>query len=462
MKDLREFINVLEEKGELLRVKEELEPRFEISGFLRILLESGNNKAVFFENVKGYQSPVVGNVLGTKRRLAYAFGVEEDEVGSVYLERRKKPVEPELVADGPVKEVKITRDVDILREIPVLTHHEGDAGPYLTSSIVITAKDPKTGTRGMGIHRMQVKGKNRLGVFIASPPLSLFLKEAEEKGRPLEVAVVNGVDPITFFASVIFAPQGEDKFAIAGALRGEPVRLVKCETVDLEVPAEAEFVLEGEIKPGVREQEGPFGESTGYYLTFQNPVIEVKAITRRKEPIYHALLPFSAEDTTLFDFAWEMEHLRVLQQSFPSVKKVHFEGNGAVMVVQMQKQRDEEPRELIEHVFQWPADKVIIVVDEDVNPYNWSEVMWAISTRTRPHEDVIVGKDLPGLMIDPTCPGGEISEKSFFTMVPKSSKLGIDATKPIAEREKFKKVDVPPEVRRRLKGLLNRYLGLSP
>lgn len=456
MKDLRKFMKVLEANNELLRVTEELEPRFEIAAFMRILLEKENDAAVFFENVKGYRSSIAGNILGTKKRLAYAFGVKEEDLGEAYLKRRANLIEPELVDDGPVKEVKILQDADILQELPVLTHHEKDAGPYFTCSTVV-AKDPETGIRGIGLHRIQVKGKDKLGIFLATPPLSRFLAKAEELGKPLEIAIVNGVDPISFFSSVVWAPEGEDKFAIAGGLAERPLQLVKCETVDLEVPAHAEFVLEGHITPGVREEEGPFGESTGYYLTYHNPVITVKAITRKKEPLYHALLPFSPEEGVLLDFSWEMDNLEATRKEFPFVRKVHMTELGMVMKVQIKKDSEENARQIIDYFFNHPFVKVVIVVDEDVNISNLNDVLWAIATRTKPLKDVVVKGDLPGLMIDPTTPGGEFTSDSLHMMVPKTSKLGIDATKPLAEKAKFEKVDMPKDIRVKIEKMARKY-----
>jgi len=456
MKDLREFLTVLEEKNELLRVKEELETRFEIAAFMRILIERGNDSAVLFENVKGHGSPVAGNILGTKKRLAYAFGVTEQELGETYLERRVKPMEPQVVKDGPVKEVIITKDADILKELPVLIHHEKDAGPYFTCSTAV-AKDPETGERGVGLHRIQVKGKDKLGIFLATPPLSRFLAKAEKSGKPLEIAIVNGVDPITFFGSVVWAPGGEDKFAIASGLAERPLQLVKCETVDLEVPAHAEFVLEGHITPGEREEEGPFGESTGYYLAYNNPVINVKAITRRKKPLYHALLPFSPEEGVLLDFSWEMDNLKATRKEFPCIRKVHMTELGMVAKVQIQKDHEENSRQIIDYFFNQPFVKLVIVVDEDVNIYNTNEVLWAVATRTKPLDDVVVKGDLPGLMIDPTTPGGEFSPEHLHMIVPRTSKLGIDATKPLQNKESFEKVDLPGNVRVKIGEIVKKY-----
>ena len=343
-------------------------------------------------------------------------------------------------------------------ELPVLTHHEKDAGPYFTCSTVV-AKDPETGIRGVGLHRIQVKGKDKLGIFLATPPLSNFLAKAEELGKPLEIAIVNGVDPVTFFSSVVWAPGGEDKFAIAGGLAGRPLQLIKCETVDLEVPANAEFVLEGQIAPGIREEEGPFGESTGYYLTYQNPVININAITRRKDPLYHALLPFSPEEGVLLDFSWEMDNLEATRKEFPCIRKVHMTELGMVAKVQIQKDNEENGRQIIDYFFNQPFVKLVIIVDEDVNIHNTNEVLWAVATRTKPLEDVVVKGDLPGLMIDPTTPGGEFTPDSLHMMVPKTSKLGIDATKPLDEKERFEKVDVPGDVRVKIEEIAKKYTG---
>lgn len=459
MRDLRDFMNVLEQNGELVRVKEELDPRFEITAFLRLMLERGKDDAAFFERVKGSRFPMIGNVLGTKKRLAYAFDVNEEEVGHAYIERRGRPIEPQVISNGPVKEMKILQDVDILKEIPVLTNHAGDAGPYFTCATVV-ARDPDTGMLGMGIHRVQVKDKDRVGIFLASPPLSRFFARAEELGQPLEIAIVNGADPVTFFASVIWAPESVDKFAIAGGLAERPVQLVKCETVDLEVPAYAEFVLEGHLIPGEREKEGPFGESTGYYLAYDNPVGLIKAITRRKEPIYHALLPFSPEEAILLDFSWEMDNLVAMKKEFPFVRKVHLTVLGMVMIVQIEKEDEGNGRRIIDHFFEQPFVKMVVVVDEDIDVYNLHEVLWAVSTRIRPSEDVLIKGDLPGLMLDPTTPGGEFSPEFFHTMVPKTSKLGIDATKPLKGKELFEKVNMPGDVRAKIEEIVDRCLSL--
>lgn len=457
--DLRRFIEKLKSLNDLIVIEEELSTVHEIPGVMKYI-DKYSGSAVLFNRVGGYDIPIIGNILGKKRRLAIALGVSESEIVGKYLNSRKKPIKPVVLDTGPVKEVEILKDINITKTMPVLTHHEKDAGPYFTCAVTI-AKDPETGIRGMGIHRIQVKDKDTIGIFLASPPLSHFLTKAEAKGVPLEIAIVIGIDPITFFSSVIFAPSGIDKLEIAGGLAGRPVELVKCRTIDLEVPAHAEFVLEGYIIPGERQKEGPFGESTGYYLTYNNPVAKIKAITHRRNPIYHALMPFSSEESILLDFIWELDKMEELQKSFPFVEKVHFTNMGLVAVVQIKKKGEKDGSDIIQHLFHHPFIKLIIVVDDDIDPYDLKEVEWAIATRVQPDQDILIQSNLPGLIIDPSTSGGEVSPEFFSFLIPKTSKMGIDATKPLGEYERYEKIDVPEKAKSKIKPIIERYLGIQ-
>jgi 2,5-furandicarboxylate decarboxylase 1 len=361
------------------------------------------------------------------------------------------------VADtAPVKDVEILRDIDILKTMPVLTHYTRDASPYFTCAITI-ARDPDTGIQGMGIHRIQVKDQNTLGIFLATPPLSSFLAKTEAKREPLEIAVVIGVDPVTFFASVVWAPAGIDKFEIAGGLRGKPIELVKCSTVDLEVPAYAEFVLEGKIIPGERQPEGPFGESTGYYFSNKSPVAKITAITHRRDAIYQSLVPFSGEEMVLLELGWEMKHLPELKNIHSFVRKIHFTNMLIVAIVQIKKTSDEDSRKIIEELWGNPFIKIVIVVDEDIDPYDAEDVSWAIATRVRPDRDVVMKADLPGLPIDPSADELDIIAE-FSLIACKTSKLGIDATKTLKELDRFERTDVPENVKRRISHLVLKYV----
>lgn len=458
-KNLRDFLTYLEATGDLQKIEEALSPRHEIHAVLKYI-DKGEGPAVLFPNVKGYQIPVVGNLLGRRRRLAIAFGVKEDDLVNEYYRRRQQVYQPKVVANGPVKEVIIKSDIDITKVIPVLTHHSKDISPYFSSAVTI-AKDPETGVRGMGIHRIQVKDHNTLGIFLATPPLSEFLKKAEERDQPLDIAVVIGMDPLTFFASVIWAPPGLDKFDIAGALAQEPIELVKCSTVDIEVPAQAEFVLEGSILPNVRDTEGPFGESSGYYFTYQNPVAKVNAIMHRKDPIYQALCVWSEEESTLMDVGWAVDNLQPLREKFPNIKRIEFKEMGQLGIVQLDKKAENEPKEIIEHLLDAIFVKMVMVVDSDVNIYDQNELNWALISRTRSPQNLIIKPNMIGSMIDPSAVIEESTAKgklsNIKTHIAKVTKIGLDATKPLNELEKYEKVDISAEVKAGIAPIIMKY-----
>jgi 2,5-furandicarboxylate decarboxylase 1 len=443
--DLRDFIGYLEEEGELIRVKERLSACHEIPAAMKFIDQKWGS-AAFFEEIQGYDIPVIGNLLGNRKRLEMALSAEND-LTNHYLNRTNHPMKPVVLDNGPVKEVILGESFDILKSMPVLTHHEKDAGPYLTAAVTM-AKDPDTRVRGMGIHRIQIKGPNRVGILLASPPLSHFFKRFEERGKPMEVAIAIGMDPITFFSSVIWAPKGVDKFDLAGGLKGEAIELVKCESVDLEVPARADFVLEGRILPHKREKEGPFGESTGVYLTYENPIAEIDIITHRKNPIYHALMPFTGEESVLMGVSWEAENLRAIQRKFPQVVKAHISPlDFGKIIVQIDKKSDEDPKQVIDYVLELnPQNKSAVIIDTDVDIYNPKEVAWALSNRFQPDRDVIIRRDLPGSVIDPSA-----NERHY------TSKIGFDATRPLGKKEKFEKVRIPENVWSRVRKILEGY-----
>jgi 2,5-furandicarboxylate decarboxylase 1 len=445
--DLRSFILDLDETGEIVKIEEELSPSFEIAAALRYL-DRRIDKAILFSQVKGYTIPIVGNLFQSYRSIATALGIKESQkVIDEYWKRSSARIKPEIQKSGPVKEVTLKGDIDILNVMPVLTHHEKDAGPYFSSAVTI-ARDPQTGIRGMGIHRIQVKGKNKIGIFLGTPPLSRFLSLSDAKGTPLEIAIVIGMDPLTFLASITYAPEGIDKFDLAGGLRGKPVELVKGETVDIEVPRNAEFVMEGQILPGVRETEGPFGESGGAYLTVQNPVAHIHCVYHKKQPIYHALMPFNRENGIITNLVWEATQLDNIQRSFPAIKKVHFWGSvGEIAVVQIEKNADDDGPRIIKDLFNvLTRAKGIIVVDTDIDVQDPYDVEWAVFTRFQVDRDLFTIAGVPGSVLDPSTDGGL------------TSKWGLDATKPLQETGKYERIAPPTWAMEKVKTLLNSIL----
>ncbi|MFH0812711.1 MAG: UbiD family decarboxylase, partial [Pseudomonadota bacterium] len=408
-------------------------------------LGQSENPAVVFQNLSGYSIPVVGNLFGSRTRIALALETTKDKLKEKYLEAKNNPIPPVFVKDGPAKGVIIADNIDIPGLIPVLTHHRKDKNPYFTQAICFM-KNPQTKTPTMGIHRMEVKGGNRLGIYLGSRTSTEYLRIAEEKNEPLEVAIVLGVDPGILLASVAWFPYG-DKISLAGGLRGEPVELIKAETVDIEVPAHAAFVLEGKILPHVREQEGPFGESTGNYATFNNPVIEITTITHQKTPVYPATVPWSMEDELQFALAWGTETLKTLRQSYPSVLDLNLLSMTNA-VISMKKKDAAQVREvlyltLISNQF----IKKAVVVDEDIDIYNHREVEWSLATRFQPDRDLIVISGIHGLPIDPSVLPGNIT-----------AKIGIDATKPEEGSHSFEKIDIPEEIMAKAETMLARYI----
>ncbi len=445
-KDLREFIGELEAAKELIRVKDELSTQFEVSAAINIL-KNKYDKAIIFEQVRGYDVPVVANVLGSRKKLAMALGVGEDEYEAAYLERKDTFIKPELKESDLPDEVSIDKDVDILKVMPVLTHSEKDAGPYLSSSFTV-ARDPETGMLGMGLHRIQLRSKDEINIWLLSQPLSIFLQKAEAMNQPLEVAVVNGVHPAVFMASVMKAPTGINKFEMAGGLMQRPVEMIKCKTVNLEVPADAEFVLEGAIFSHKKEKDGPFGESSGFYVATESPVAKIHLVRHRKNPIYQALQPFAGEDSALLNFMSGVEMKKDIRRKFPFIKDMVLKGLNYMVIVQIEKTADDQARQVAEDLLKNPYIKVVVTVDKDIDPFSGQELVWAVCTRLRMDTGVHIIKNMPGHpIIDP-------SHEGYFP----TSKLLLDATVPLESKSCFEKIDVPAAVKTKIGAIIAKYL----
>jgi 2,5-furandicarboxylate decarboxylase 1 len=448
--DLRHFLSILQKNGELLTVSDEVDLRYEIGEFLR-QADRAHAPALSFEHIKGRSMTVVGNLVGTRKRLALAFGLRNEErLLEAYHKRRGTAGKARRVKDGPVKEivVKNSKRVD-LNSLPIPIYHEDDAGPYITCGI-LTAKDPETGSRSMGLHRLQVKDSRRLGVHLANPPISRLAAMAEEKNHALPVAISLGVHPILLLASIVSSPT-EDKVAIAGSLLGSPLALAKCETSDVDIPAYAEIVIEGRVLPKIREPEGPFGETSGYYFADQSHVIEVTAITHRKDPILQALHPTSQEVAMLCGPAGEAEIVQMLHEKGFAVEDLTLSAaSGRTHVVlSLKKRHDSDPKQVLHFLLAGvPYIKHAVVVDDDVDVTDPRDVEWAIATRVQGDEDLVVMPGLRGRSIDPSHKNGMFG-----------AKVGIDATVPVAERQRFRRISVPVEIKhsvaKRLASIMN-------
>lgn len=451
--DLRSFLNVLE-SYDICHVAASLSPRYEISAAIRHL-SAARGEAVIFDRVKGYKVPVVANLLGTPRRMALAMGVTEKEINAVYLERRDHPVKPRMLTAGPCQEVVIPKGLNILGAIPALTHFEKDTGPYFTSAFAV-AKDPDTGMRGMGLYRVRIRDEDSIVINLSNPPVSTFWHKAQERRQGLEFALVCGADPLTFVASIVWMPQGVDKFDIAGGLLGSPVELVKCKTIDVEVPAYSEFVLECRMLPDERDVDGPLGEPTGYYITWpENPVAQVQTITHRRNPLYHALLPWGGNEMGGISAMLVSEGRRDILAALPMVRDIRWVGTG-VAIVQVEKKSPDDPVKVIDYLLGFQHTKAAIVVDADVDIQNLDDVVWALGSRLQPETKVVFKSGLPGSTIDPstTRDTAERTEELYMRLT-RAAKLGLDVTKPLDKWERFERLAFHPQAVKRVSRLLH-------
>lgn len=434
--DLRQFMDVLERDGDLLRVSQEVDRRFEISGYIRRTSDA-QGPALLFENVKGSDIPVLGGLYSSRRLMLKALEATEDNAVDSYLAAMKNLAAPKRVPTGPCKEVVHTgKDVSLDR-LPIPVFSELDSGPFITAGVAIS-KDIDDGGRNASIYRFEKHDATHLGM-LAEPPhhLGIHYRKAEQSGRPLEVAIAIGVSPGVQICTQWEAPYGVDELTLAGALQGAPLEVVKCETVDLEVPARAEIIIEGRIAPNERRMEGPFGEYTGYYTgAYPKPVIEVTAITHRRGPIFQAALTGlpTTDNHVMKMIPMEASCYAFLKQRFPGVRKVHFHGAGGVgllCIVAMRQNTKYEARNMLATMLSAQGTKVVIAVDEDVDLFDMDKVMWAVCTRSQADRDLIVLPRMAAFQLDPSMP-----ERGVMTT------MGIDATRPFGEE--FEKVVIVP------------------
>jgi 2,5-furandicarboxylate decarboxylase 1 len=417
--------------GELLRVSREVDPRFEISAVVRRLQEEQEFPAILFENVKGSGHGVLTNVHATRQRIAYGMGVADRKAMlRAWSEGLEKPLPPTQVETGPVKEVILRGEEADLTRLPIVTHAEKDSGAFITAGVMIV-RNPDTGVPNIGIYRHMVKGPRRLGCFInEGTHLFHLLKKAEDKGQDLECAIFIGHHPLCVLASQVRGPLQDELATMSGVL-GEPLELVPAETVDIPVPARAEIVIEGKIPAGFREEEGPFGEYTFFYGEARNsPVIEVSAITHRRDAILYDVHSPYIDHVNCSVLAQDAYVFNKIKASVHNVLDVYHPSQGVVhtAVIQIRKETEGQGKAAgLAALASVYLLKIAIVVDEDVNPANLGEVLWAITTRTRPDRDFDFIKDVHCGTLDAM----GVSGRGWPYKNGLNTKVLIDATKPI-------------------------------
>lgn len=440
--DLREYLDELDARGLLVRVSLPINKDTELVPLVRLQfrgLPAQDRMAFLFENVtdsrgSAYDGSVVMGAFASSRAVySTALAAEPEAVGARWAEALSNPLEPTLVQTGPCKEVVLDGpslvDAGGVDGFPHPISTPGfDPAPFLTAGCWVT-KDPETGSYNVGIYRGMIKGPDRVGLQMDTPTqhIAIHLAKARRAGRKLEAAIVIGAVPAVGFASAQKIPFGVSEYSVAGGLMGRPLEVVRCQTVDLEVPAHAELVIEGEIDPEHLEPEGPFGEASGFMgPATMSPVLRVKAITHRRKPVVQAFISeFPPSESTLMrKIAFENVYLRFLRQAcnIDAVRRVVTYESGTCnmfFVIQLNNPTPGQARQALYAASGYEASmgKTIVAVDEDVDPEDLNAVVWAMSFRMQPARDVTV---LPGKLprLDPSAGDGEFS-----------SALLIDATR---------------------------------
>ncbi len=452
-KDLRDFLGLLEEKGLLMRIKAEVDPILEMAEINDRVVKNGG-PALLFENPKGSKMPALLNAFGSFERMRLALEVDDlDKIGVRMLEflepempanlieklkalpklKRLADLIPKSVKNGPCKEV-IIKDEPSLDILPILKTWPGDGGKFITLPMVFT-RDPETGSRNCGMYRMHVFDSRTTGMhWHMHKDGAKHFRKAESLGKRLEVAVAIGSDPVVMYSATAPLPEDIDEMLLAGFLRKSPVELVKCETVDLEVPANSEIVLEGYCEPGERRMEGPFGDHTGYYsLQDEYPVFHITCITHRSDAIYPATIVGKPPMEDCFiGKATERIFLPLLRKQLPEVVDMNLPIEGVfhnIAVISIDKRYPGHARKVMYALWgmgQMSFTKAIVIVDKWVDVQSLSEVVWRMGNNVDPKRDVVILE-------------GPLDVLEHASDIPAyGGKIGIDATKKLPS-EGFKR-----------------------
>lgn len=440
-RSLRGWLKHLASTDRLAVAREGVSLEYELAGIAKKL---DGKQAVLFPKPAGHSVPVVSGYVASRSWISEAMGTTDAELLGCYRDASEKgtPWKEIAAEDAPIRQVTVEQP-DLLKLFPIPRHNEHDSAQYITAGVII-ARNPKTGAQNVSIQRIQVKDGRRLQALILPRHLNAFATMAEEMGQDLPIAIVIGADPLTLLASQAVVPIDQDELEIAGSLHGAPLEVVKCSGSEIRVPAHAEIVIEGRVLANVRELEGPFGEFPRTYSPAgQHHVIAVDRVTHRKNPIFHTIIPAELEHLMLGAIPREATILGLLQRSFPNVLDAHLARGGTCryhLYVKLKKRRESEAKNVIMAAFGAHFDvKQVIVVDDDVDVHNPTEVEWAVATRFQADRDLLVVSGAQGSPLDPsTTLTGRLDGTS--------AKMGLDATRPITYAgHTFTRVRIPGE-----------------
>ncbi|MFQ5579263.1 MAG: UbiD family decarboxylase [Nitrospiria bacterium] len=469
--DLRQYINHLEEVGQLIRIKKEVDAKLEITEIYNRVIERGG-PALLFENVKGHRMPVLINLYGTIERVALGLNTDESglyEIGEflAFLQHPEPPkgfidavkhlpfyarilhLSPRRSLRAPCQEVVLKEDEIDLDQFPILHCWPDDAAPLITWPLVITRSPSKEDDKyNVGIYRMQqLDKKTTIMRWLEHRGGAKHYREWMAQSKPMPVAVAIGCDPATTIAAVTPVPDQIGEYHFAGLLRKKQLDLVRCKTIDLEVPATSEIIIEGEIHPGEMAEEGPHGDHTGFYNAVESfPIFQIKCITHRRDPIYLTTTTGRPpREDAVVGLVLNKIFLPLLKEHFPEIGDFHLPMEACsyrVAVISMKKEFPGHAKRVIMGIWgflkQFLYVKYIIIVDLDINIRKWEDVIWAISTQVDPARDTFIIENTP------------IDYLDFASSEPGlGSKMGIDATTkiyPETKREWGKPIEMDPQV----------------
>lgn len=449
-----DYVKTLETNDCIHWIDAEVDKDWEITSVARNYFRRTMNterRALGFRNVKGYDIPVVLGAIGASPKV-YGLAIDTEpgfeSIKSTWQRALAQPIEPVMVDDGPCKEVILKGDQVDLHRFPIPTWTpDKDPNPFLTAPCLIT-KDPDTGLENIGTYRMEIKDRDKTGILwdLKSQHGAIHYTKWEQLNRPMPMAVVVGADPTVIMSSVSKVPLDVEEIAVAGGLRGAPIELVTCETCDIRVPATAEIVLEGEVLPGERVTEGPFGEYTGYMGgPYQMPIFYVKCITHRKKPIYHALFSqMPPSESSLMRRLPEEANIFAHLDGYlkiPGIHDVHLPESGGsytICWISIKKEYLGHAQQVLSASWtHHPAfAKWIVVTDDDIDIRDPFMREWALSFRVEPIKDIHFIPNTSSILLDPSP-----APPSVPLWDRKSSKICIDATK----KWKFPAIALPPQ-----------------
>lgn len=429
---LRSFLEEMEKEREVVHVRDQASPRFEVSSIMKAF---DGGPILFFEDVEGHDTRIVANVCGTRRRICSALGISPENLYKKLITAWRSPTSPRIVRRGPVKEVVENAS---LSRLPVLTHFEKDAGAYITSAIV-SARSSDGKIENVSIHRLLILDDTHLAIRLVPRQLFRLWEMAKEEKRDLEVAIAIGLHPAVLLAASAPVPFGVSEFGIANALLGNKIPLIECERVGAYAPAEAEIVLEGVMSTREETMEGPFVDITGTYdIQRSQPIIELVGMMHREDYLYQALLPSGAEHKLLMGLPKEVVIWEAVAKVVPFVKAVNLSSGGAGWlhaIISIEKQTEGDGKNALLAAFGAHSSlKHAVVVDTDIDVFNLEEVEWAIATRFQASEGLVIIPHARGSTLDPSA-----DQETALT-----TKLGVDATRPLTKPyENFELAKIP-------------------